>query len=334
MNIAVVIPYYQTQPGILRRAISSILSQEIRGDVSIEVFVTDDGSPAPAEPEIEGLAIAPPFQIRLIKQQNGGVASARNAALRAIAPDTDIIGFLNSDDMWEKGHLAAAREAFDRGADFFFCDSKRDHHGQTRFADKSFPDFLSHHGKEIGPGLFELNHSAFYDHSLHGRAFLTPAVLYRRSIKPDHLFNEQLRFAGEDCLFFFELIAASRRAFCSTHLNVLCGKGVNIHAGRFGWDNPGNLTLHMAQLLACYSWRKKLPLTPEQDRFIARRIKNLRSLFAFLSIRNFLKRGQGWSAELKSIIRNDPDFGRWYPLYALYVAFCYPLKLYDPLGPW
>ena len=175
---------------------------------------------------------------------------------------------------------------------------------------------------------------AFYDQSLRGRAFLTPSVLYRRSVKPDHLFNETLRLAGEDCLFFFELIAASRRIFCTTRLNALCGKGVNIHAGKFGWDNPGNLTLHMAQLLACYSWRKTLPLSPDQDRFIAGRIKNLRALFAFLSIRNFLKRGQGWSSELASTIRNDPDFERWYPLYALYVAFCYPLKLYDPLGPW
>ena len=84
-------------------------------------------------------------------------ASARNAALKAITPGTDIIAFLNSDDMWDRSHLAAALEAFGHGADFFFCDSKRDDHAASTFAEKSFSDFLSLHGKEVGPDLFELD---------------------------------------------------------------------------------------------------------------------------------------------------------------------------------
>ena len=45
--ICVVIPYYQREPGILRRALASIAAQR-DCPLPIHVIVVDDASPAPA----------------------------------------------------------------------------------------------------------------------------------------------------------------------------------------------------------------------------------------------------------------------------------------------
>jgi succinoglycan biosynthesis protein ExoW len=77
--VAVVIPYYQRTPGILRRALSSIFRQELPPNVRVDVHLIDDGSPVSARSEIEGLDIALPFQLRLTEQPNSGVATARGS---------------------------------------------------------------------------------------------------------------------------------------------------------------------------------------------------------------------------------------------------------------
>lgn len=334
MKFAVIIPYYQRQPGLLRRAVSSILEQKLQNDVTVSIVIADDGSPLPAADDLAGLNLPSPFELNLIRKPNGGVSSARNAALAHVKDDTEFIAFLDSDDYWTADHLTSAMKAFSLGADFFFCDSRREDDQLSSFAQKDFSAFIEHNGQHMGDTLFQLDQRFFYNQSLRGRVFLTPTVVYRRAIKPAHRFDETLRFAGEDCLYFFELIAASRRIFCTTCLHVLCGKGVNIHAGRFGWDNPANLGLHMAQIIAFTRWKAVLPLSSEQRAFIATRIHRIRALFAFLSIRSFFKLRQPWPQDLRSMVRSDHQFLFWFPLYAFYVSFAYPLKLYDPLGPW
>ena len=48
-TIAVVIPYFQREPGILGKALNSIHSQLIPEGWSVEVIVVDDGSPCSAD---------------------------------------------------------------------------------------------------------------------------------------------------------------------------------------------------------------------------------------------------------------------------------------------
>jgi succinoglycan biosynthesis protein ExoW len=334
MRVAVIIPFFQRQPGLLRRAVTSILRQKLPEDLCVDIIVIDDGSPLPAETDLTGLDVSSPFELKLIRKENGGVSSARNAGLDQVSDDAFIIAFLDSDDYWTEDHLSTATKAFSLGADFFFCDSKREDDLQSSFAQKDFSAFIARRGKVAEQALFELDQASFYDQSLRGRMFLTPAVAYRRAIKPAHRFDESLRFAGEDCLYFFELVAASGRIFCSTGLHVICGKGVNIHAGKFGWDNPANLSLHMAHLLAFKRCKEILPLSPKQKVFITKRIHRVRALLAFLSIRLFLKRRRVWPQDLRAMVRSDRQFVFWYPLYAIYVVCAYPIKLYDPTAPW
>ena len=263
-----------------------------------------------------------------------GLGRLETPRLRSVPQDTDYIAFLDSDDAWPPDYLPTALTALHQGYDFFFCDSQREGEPHTLFSERSFADFSRRHGTDFGDSLHELEHEAFFDQSIRGRVFRTPAVVYRRAVAPDLTFDPTLRVAGEDCLFFFQLIGRCKRVCCSSRLVVPCGKGVNIHAGKFSWDDPGHLILYMGKLLACYKWRQKLSLSAQHDHFIAARIKNLRRLFAFLTVRYFLKKRELWPKELREMVHSDPWFMIWYPITALYVSACFPLRLYDPLKKW
>jgi succinoglycan biosynthesis protein ExoW len=105
INVAVIIPFFQRQPGILRRALLSILQQRLPPGIAVKVCVVDDGSPISAQSEAEGLEFAPPFHLTIVPQPNAGVAAARNRGLGTVDVDTTYIAFLDSDDMWHEGHL-------------------------------------------------------------------------------------------------------------------------------------------------------------------------------------------------------------------------------------
>lgn len=334
MRVAVIIPYFQKRSGILRRALSSALEQRLPPDTAVDIIIADDGSPAPARAEAEALPFPPTYRLTILEQPNAGVAAARNLALRHVPADTAYIAFLDFDDTWHPDHLPTALAALTHGCDFYFCDSQRIGLSYTAFSEKSFEDFVRKHGKDCGDGLHELDHDAFFDQSIRGRVFLTPAVVYRRAVAPDLMFEPSLRVAGEDCLFFFQLLGKCRRVCCSPRLLVTCGEGVNIHAGKYSWNDPGHLIRHMGQLLACYKWRETLSLSSANDRFIVQRIKRLRALFAFFTIRYFIKKRETWPMELREMVRSDLQFLWWYPRYAVYVAVCFPLHLYDPLKKW
>jgi glycosyltransferase involved in cell wall biosynthesis len=103
-RIAVIIPVYNGAATI-GEAIASVLAQSFR---DFELFVVDDGS-TDATPA----ALAPyADSIRLITQPNGGIAAARNAALRASSGE--FVALLDCDDVWEPAMLACCVAALDR----------------------------------------------------------------------------------------------------------------------------------------------------------------------------------------------------------------------------
>lgn len=333
-SIAVIIPYYQKRAGILRRALNSVLQQRLPPEALVEVIVTDDGSPIPVESEIDGLAFQTPFSLTIKKQANAGVGAARNTSLNSVAPDTTYIAFLDSDDVWKPEHLATAIAALDRGYDFYFCDSQRSTDQLSKFAESAFEQYLDQHAAYLGNSLYQLDNKTFFDKAFRGRMFHTPTVVYRRSIAPQLRLDASMRISGEDCLFFFTLLQARCRACCSTQQNVSCMEGVNEFAGRGGWNNPANLGVHMSQLLAYRRFGERLALSPEIVRFNNWRIRKVRALFAFLTVRSFVKFRTSWSNEVVTLIHDDRSFWLWYPFYTAYVFVAYPLRLYDPSAKW
>ena len=74
-KVAVVVPYFQRESGILRKALESIFAQQKFEDYTI--YVVDDESPMPADQDLTGFDTT---RIELIRQKNKGCGGARNTA--------------------------------------------------------------------------------------------------------------------------------------------------------------------------------------------------------------------------------------------------------------
>ncbi len=117
--IAVVIPYFQREPGILAKALLSVFASEGVEDVC--VIVVDDASPISAMSELAEMGTTR-FPVKIIQQPNGGPGAARNTGLDNLPDAVDYVAFLDSDDTWSPQHLRNALVALSVGFDVYFCD--------------------------------------------------------------------------------------------------------------------------------------------------------------------------------------------------------------------
>ena len=90
-SVSVIIPVYN-RAGVVGRAIESVLSQTY---TDFELIIVDDGSTDGLD---DTLRLFNDSRIRLIRQPNGGVSSARNRGVKSAR--YDYIAFLDSDDQW------------------------------------------------------------------------------------------------------------------------------------------------------------------------------------------------------------------------------------------
>lgn len=224
--IAVVIPYFQAQPGILARALHSVSAQGY-GRNELDVVVVDDDSPIPAEGEVAQFEDR--LAIRLLKRSNGGPGAARNTGLNHVDPSTRFVAFLDSDDVWEYGHLRAATQALEQsGASFFFSNflqlrattpaferagrlSKSDHQvvGEDTYV------FSGDMGAQI----------------LTGNVIGTPTVVFDFARHGGLRFRTEYRRMGEDYLMWLDFWRDQARFVFRWTPSVICKEGVNVFAG-------------------------------------------------------------------------------------------------------
>jgi glycosyltransferase involved in cell wall biosynthesis len=105
-TVAVVITTYN-DPDFLHEALTSVALQLTVPD---EIFVVDDGSEVSPAPIVAAFPEA-----RFIRKQNGGLASARNAGLKAAS--SKFITFLDADDRFRPNAIAAGLDCFARSPD-------------------------------------------------------------------------------------------------------------------------------------------------------------------------------------------------------------------------
>jgi len=237
-HIAIIIPYFQREEGILTRALRSIAGQDYTGPCT--VIVIDDASPLPADKEIQNIALPKSMNLKLIHQLNNGPGGARNRGLDEILDtSTDFVAFLDSDDEWTPNHLNRAVTALEQGYDFYFSDIYQ--------LDQKISAF--ERGKKINPAehhqLSRPEDSYEYigdmiEQILFGNIIGTPSVVYRLQSLASLRFQTILRRAGEDYLFWIGCAKAGARFCFSSRVEVRCGHGVNIFSG-VHWGTPEHL---------------------------------------------------------------------------------------------
>jgi succinoglycan biosynthesis protein ExoW len=274
-DAAVVIPFFQTESGILPRALSSITAQQGLG--AVVVIVVDDASPMAAAAEVATLGELPCITIRVVQRPNGGPAAARNTGLAAVPPDTRYVAFLDSDDEWSVDHLARAVGALSRGFDFYFADLL--HLGQTTSAFKRAGRIVeSEHVALAGlDGVFTYSGDMF-DQIMRGNVIGTSTVVFDRTRFAHVRFREEYYSAGEDYLCWMDFARKGARFVFSTHCEAKYGRGVNVYSGA-QWGTAR----HLERVHNEFKYRKATmrlhPVTPEQAGFLKRKKAELREEF-------------------------------------------------------
>jgi succinoglycan biosynthesis protein ExoW len=330
-TIAIVIPYYQKQQGILRRALDSILQQQIGPDIRLRVIVVDDGSPSPVEPETEGLSFPENIVLEVVHQPNGGCARARNGGLNKIGADADYVAFLDSDDYWKPGHIAKAVSALSQGYDFYFTDHDRVGFHESFFSYLNFPHTLSKDAlTQISGSVWEVQKDAFFSYFLRMLTAHISSVVFLWKCAPHIRFNNSMRTAGEDYLYMLQLISQTHKVCFSTDIMITCADGLNIYYGTYSWDDEGHLRRLMGDIVTICEITKAFQPSGSNLVFIKRKRRMLRHQFAYFCTRWFIKYRIKWSFELRQIAKSDPSLYLWLPLNIIYVSVMSPLGLYDP----
>ena len=327
-KISIIIPYFQRKQGILRRALLSVLAQQLPPDTLINAIVVDDGAPVPASGEAEGLSFASPFSLQIIPQPNGGVASARNTGLQSLDNTTDYVAFLDSDDIWSPAHLATAIGAMNAGYDFYFCDNRRQGFHDSYFA-ACCPGISATAQKFSGQTYIGLSKDEVLGAIL--KAFPTQAstTMFKRNIAPNLRFDNSLHSAGEDVLFFSRLAAASTKPGFHNNVMVECADGVNLYFGNFGWDSPKRLPIAYDQIRAHKMVLNAVPLNTENKNWLKKLIASYEDEFVFFSLRYIVK-NKKCPPELAQACVANWWFAAWFAASAVKIAIKKVLGQFHP----
>jgi len=305
-RIGVVIPYFQRDPGLLHRALSSVAAQE---HSPVQVVVVDDGSPRAAADEITPELRDALAGLTLICQANAGVAAARNAGLDALTDDVSAVALLDSDDRWESSHLRNAAAAMSAGADFFFSNARNADEARDRLYAHPLRERLRTSAPVPGapdvvrwaggvPALF-----------VDGCAFHTSAAVFRRALMPEVRFPVSFRRAGEDQVAFWDLLARAAVIMACAQPTVVAGGG-----GLGLWRNSTfGSAAHLVRLADEIRWRRYVisndpshNLLSIADRRLVRCAIAERRSTALYSLLHLLRRRQNVFREITYLFRSDP----------------------------
>lgn len=292
MSLAVVIPYFQRQPGLLSACVRSVLAQQ--GAAAAQVIVVDDASPHPALQELADLLPLHP-QLQVLVQANAGPGAARNCGLDHVAPGTQTVAFLDSDDAWHPHFLADVAAAFQEPeCDLFFANSSRFGEEQPRFDWESRIDrplrMLDHPALDQARGLHQFQ-GDFFDFAIHRSGIISTSTLAYRFARLPHLrFNTRL-FNGQDRYFKLQLAREARRAAFGTRVSATEGQGVNIFDSS-QWGSEKSLTLLLSYVAMSRLILATLPLTTPQRHFVRAQLAASRSNFALAVAHLWRKNGR------------------------------------------
>lgn len=191
-KVSIIMPCFNAQSTV-SYAIKSLERQTYD---NFELIAVDDGSLDDTAKVIESFVGKVKFDIVLVRQENKGVAAARNEAL--VQAGGDCIAFLDADDVYDDRFLEILVNAMEKndGADIALCSFKRighiDYEGKKKYSDK----YIEMTQKELADNLMYRNiPSSLWSY------------LYKRKKIVDNFlkFTENVHY-GEDSEFLWKYI--------------------------------------------------------------------------------------------------------------------------------
>lgn len=227
-KLTVIIPFYQKEPGILRRALASVFAQ---GFNDFDVIVVDDESPWPPDGDLIDFSEEEQARVRVIRQENAGPGGARNTGLDHVPAASDVVAFLDSDDTWAPGHLAIAHAAMTHfSADCYFASITGGDAFYYHFGVEDLERTEATVRLNDDPLLIEI--PDLTQVMLKNWSFLhLSAMVIARPVFERVRFDAALRLAAEDVLFFCDCVLAARRVVLSGAAGAVRGEGINIFHG-------------------------------------------------------------------------------------------------------
>ncbi|MEM7767263.1 MAG: glycosyltransferase [Pseudomonadota bacterium] len=267
MTVAVIIPFFQRQDGILRRGLESVFAQSHQ---DLRVIIVDDASPHPAKSELAPLPKPQQDRITVVEQSNTGPGGARNAGLDALSGRDTAAAFLDSDDIWDVGHLDRAMRALtEHGADLYLAaiggDEAFDYHADMRAVLDQWPHAIC----AEDPPLFEIE--ALGERMLSDWSFMhLSSMVMAPALAASVRFEPALRLAAEDVLFFADAVRLASRTLVSTAPGAVRGHGDNLF---HGVDNTADkfLSQQFCVWSAFRMLRHRAPLSAEATSLLRRR---------------------------------------------------------------
>jgi succinoglycan biosynthesis protein ExoW len=233
-RVCAVIPYFQREPGILRRALEAAFAQ-----VHVpppRIVIVDDSSPVPAEDEVGTLPEAHRAHVTVMRQPNGGPAAARNRGLDAVPAGIEYVAFLDSDDQWLPQHLARACTTLDAGFDFYFANYFDVDSTVDGFTERGILGTARAHPLATFADTYAYREDLMLQ-ILDQGAIETSTVVFRRATLGDLRFRVDFRDAYEDLMFWLDVAQRTQRIAFSTQPEVQYGRGINLfRSGTWGTD--------------------------------------------------------------------------------------------------
>ena len=195
-KISVIMPCYNAAKTVIK----SIQSLERQSYKNFELIIIDDGSKDDTVEVVEKYLSNSKMEYNIIKKENGGVSSARNAGLEVVTGE--LISFLDSDDIYDDEFFSILIKGMEDGEDTSFCSFKR-------ITDMNFVQKTNNIEKYISMTGDELRDNLMY------RKIPTTFVcyLFKASIIKENgfKFRQGIRY-GEDTEFLWKYLSKCSKA--------------------------------------------------------------------------------------------------------------------------
>lgn len=308
---------------MLAGSLASVFAQSNVDATTINIFVVDDASPLDPTGDIADAGTPPAhITVTVLRRANGGPGAARNTGLQAATAGHDVVAFLDSDDTWRSDHLARAQLGLETGADLYFCDFSGQGHRDGHLRHTKFCGALRPGVKDAVPAvphahdIWTCDGAELAEWAVCEYLAQTSTIVYRVARLGGIRFTEHLRLAGEDHLFFLDLVLAARRVSFSLEREIERGAGVSVYDSARAWGDVRDLRRRIYNLGALKLMLARAAWSGPTKLLLDQRLAQSRKTVGFLLMRQMITSRRVPAEALSLVWRCDRRAAMLAPGYA------------------